>query len=76
MNKLTLFISLLLFAACTSSPKVDEAFITEVDTYLKAYNKKYQELMIPASEAAWKLNTYIQEGDTVTSKQAEEGTTA
>ena len=72
MNKTLTSLSLLFILSCTPAPEADRAFLAEVDTYLKGYNQKYQELMIPASEAAWKLNTYIQEGDTVTSKIAEE----
>ncbi|MBT8327235.1 MAG: M2 family metallopeptidase [Bacteroidia bacterium] len=66
-----LLLALTLFA-CTTAPKSDANFISEVDQYLVDYNKKFQELMIPAAEAAWKLNTYILEGDTITSKIAEE----
>ncbi|PCJ65021.1 MAG: peptidase [Bacteroidetes bacterium] len=72
MNYKLTFLILVLLASCTAAPQTDQTFLTEVDSYLAEYNERYQELMIPASEAAWKLNTYIQEGDTITGKQAEE----
>lgn len=71
MNK-TIILFAVLITACTNSPKVDQAVLSEVETYLEGYNKKYQELLIPSTEGAWKLNTYIQDGDTLTSKLAEE----
>ena len=38
--------------------------------FLTAYNAEYQRLLTIASEAEWKLNTYIVEGDTVSGKAA------
>lgn len=38
----------------------------EVQTFLDAYNKKYQDLYTQTSEAEWKSNTKIIEGDTAT----------
>jgi peptidyl-dipeptidase A len=46
--------------------------LTEVDSFLADYNKQYQQLMIPSAEAAWTLNTRIEEGDTVTARVAQE----
>jgi len=43
----------------------------EVQDYLDSYNKQYQQLLKEASEAEWKLNTHIVEGDTLTSYNAE-----
>jgi peptidyl-dipeptidase A len=44
----------------------------EVDQYLESYNKTYRELYTAASEAEWRLNTYIVEGDTESQKRAQE----
>ncbi|MDA8886636.1 hypothetical protein N8368_00265 [Bacteroidia bacterium] len=41
MNK-TIILFAVLITACTNSPKVDQAFLSEVETYLEGYNKKYQ----------------------------------
>lgn len=43
----------------------DKALQDSVQTYLDAYNKKYQELNIIANEASWKQQTHIVKGDTV-----------
>jgi peptidyl-dipeptidase A len=51
-----------------SKTKVQE----EVDVYLQKYNDTYQKLLIESAEASWKLNTYILEGDTITSKLSED----
>ncbi len=64
----------LIFSSCNQQDNAkvsSESFQNEVSAFLEDYNKKYQELMIVSSEAAWKLNTMIMEGDTITSKQAE-----
>ena len=37
-----------------------------VDEFLVEYNATYQELLAESSEAEWKANTYIMEGDTAT----------
>jgi len=60
----------LLAMGCQSTKKND--LQEEVQAYLDQYNQEYQKLLIDASEAEWKLNTYIVEGDTLTQKQAEE----
>ncbi len=61
------------FISC-GGPNISEndKFIQEVNDYLSNYNKKYRELLIESAEAAWKLNTFIKEGDTITSTIAEE----
>ena len=41
------------------------AHVTEVQTYLDAYNKKYQELYTASSEGQWLVNTHIVQGDTM-----------
>lgn len=66
-----------LFFACNSKPNEetgadDASFTQEVDSFLSVYNQRYQELLIPASEAQWTLNTHIVEGDTVTAQIAQE----
>ena len=43
---------------------------------LANYNTKFQELYYASSEAQWTLNTHIVEGDTITSKIAEEADAA
>lgn len=43
----------------------------EVDQYLLEYNKTYQNLSTTASEASWKLNTKIIEGDSGTAKEVQ-----
>jgi len=63
------FIALLAFSC--NNPGGDDAHAnTEVDAYLSGYNDTFQTLMIPSTEASWKLNTYIKEGDTLTEKMA------
>lgn len=71
-------VAAVIFAGCGSSEnkkqeeQVDTAFIQEVDSFLESYNLTFQRLMIPATEAQWKLNTHIEEGDTITAKVAQE----
>ncbi len=45
--------------------------VEEVNAFLSEYNSNYQDLYYASSEAQWKLNTYIVEGDTLASKAAE-----
>jgi peptidyl-dipeptidase A len=47
----------------TLSPEIS----IEIDAYLADYNKEFQRLLINASDAHWKSNTEIREGDTITS---------
>ena len=48
--------------------KKTEIFHPQAEAYLLAYNLEYQKLSTEANEAAWQLNTRIEEGDTVTQK--------
>jgi peptidyl-dipeptidase A len=43
----------------------------EAEKFLENYNTQFQQLLIVASEAEWKLNTMIIDGDTVTQNEAE-----
>lgn len=58
--------------SCGEAQKDDDTIKAELDLYLANYNTKFQELLIVAAEAEWKLNTKIIEGDTVTGRKAEE----
>ena len=67
MKKLFVPIALMLgIAACNQSttPPAETA-----EQFLAAYNSKYQELLSVASEAEWKANTYIVEGDSITEQE-------
>lgn len=44
----------------------------EVQAWLDEYNKEWQKLLIVSAEAEWKLNTHIEEGDTVTPRLSED----
>ena len=44
----------------------------EVQSYLDNYNKEFQKYLYEWNKGEWALNTHIVEGDTVTSKNAEE----
>ncbi|MBE2247660.1 MAG: M2 family metallopeptidase [Candidatus Competibacteraceae bacterium] len=44
----------------------------EVQDWLDTYNITFQKYLAEAAEMQWKLNTYILEGDTVTSRKSEE----
>jgi peptidyl-dipeptidase A len=44
----------------------------EVQSYLDSYNKEFQKYLYAWSEGEWALNTKIVEGDTITSKIAED----
>lgn len=61
------------FVSCNNQSSQEPSLLQkEVDRFLDQYNQTYQKLLIASAEASWKLNTYIQEGDTVTSKLAED----
>jgi len=76
--QLILIAAFSILVACNSSvssvdtKNSDVGFHNRVDSFLTAYNTRYQELMIPSSEAQWKLNTHIVKGDTVTKQVAQE----
>ena len=56
------FLSVILLAACGGGK---EERIKEVQVYLDAYNKKYQELYTASAAGQWQVNTHIVEGDTM-----------
>lgn len=78
MNKSILVLMLLaVFTACGKKDKTaDMKLQQEVQQWLDDYNKQWQQLLIASAEAEWALNTKIVEGDTVTSKIAEEANEA
>lgn len=65
MKKLVLLCLALLWAGCSNVQNDAQAF-------LDAYTAKLLELYRVRSEAEWKLNTYIVEGDTLTSAAAQQ----
>ena len=72
-NLLAILLVAIVFVACNQEPKKEKELT--VQEFLINYNKEYQKLYYAASEAQWKLNTYIVEDDTTTaqlSKDAEE----
>ncbi len=65
---------LLSFFACKESEKPVEAQVKEsaaAQTFIDTYTKDFIDLYYKSALAEWKLNTYIVEGDTITSKNAE-----
>ena len=72
MNICHCLLVLVLFSCTQSENKSKEPFHDQADVYLQAYNTEYKKLSTDASEAAWVLNTKIEEGDTVTQKLYEE----
>lgn len=73
-----IFIAAVLINCGEQKPKESsvEEIQNEVQKYLDDYNNQYQKLYASASEAEWKLNTMIVEGDTVSGKAAEEANEA
>lgn len=67
-TSLLLFLILISLAGCSKSTDIQ----TEVQTYLDNYNKEYQKFGYEYNKGEWALNTHIVEGDTVTTKQAQE----
>lgn len=72
---------ILLFAAislvaCKNKTAKNDTLQQEVQQWLDSYNKQWQQLLIASAEAEWALNTKIVEGDTITSKLAEEANEA
>lgn len=53
------------------STENENSIALKVDSFLTKYNQTFQKLYAESSEAQWKLNTRIVEGDTLTSKLAE-----
>lgn len=65
------FLSILLLSALFSACKSTEKPDNNIDEFLISYNQKYQELSTKSSEAEWKLNTMIIEGDSVSKMAAD-----
>ncbi len=70
------FSLILLFTGCTKVNEDDKTIHTEVENFLESYNLKFQQLLIPANEAQWKLNTFIIEGDTTAALEAQKASEA
>lgn len=71
------FILVTVVALCLSScakkvEKAAEPMHPHAATYLDNYSREFKRLTTEANEAAWLLNTKIQEGDTATQKSYEE----
>ncbi len=58
------------FLSCNNKEKRSTAIQEQAQTYLDAYNKKYQELFTASSLGQWKLNTRIVKGDTLSEHEA------
>jgi peptidyl-dipeptidase A len=59
----------LCMVSCSKSErKVDEIYHPQAASYLDGYSIEFKRLSTEANEAAWLLNTKIEEGDTVTQK--------
>ncbi len=68
-----------LLAACSSAPKADNSHTVaqlRVQKFLDSYNTVYQELYTVSSEAQWKSNTYIKEGDSSAAQATDEANKA
>lgn len=65
---ISLSLSIMLFIGCSDSSDVQK----EVQTYLDEYNKEFQKYLYEWNKGEWALNTYIVEGDTVTSMLAKD----
>lgn len=65
---LGIVLTALLFSCANENEKttVNEQLSAEAQTFLDNYTKDYQKLYYASSEAEWKSNTYIKEGDTLT----------
>jgi peptidyl-dipeptidase A len=59
---------LLITIGCSSESKIQK----DVEAFLDNYNKEYQKYGFEWNEGEWALNTKIVEGDTITSKNAQE----
>src|SRR5688572_11191691 len=63
------WLTALCLGSCTKpEEKKTEIVHPQAASYLEGYNLEYQKLSTEANEAAWQLNTRIEEGDTVTQK--------
>lgn len=65
---LGIVLTALLFSCANENEKttVNEKLSAEAQTFLDNYTKEFQKLYYASSEAEWKSNTYIKEGDTLT----------
>ncbi|MGQ3012247.1 MAG: M2 family metallopeptidase [Flavobacteriales bacterium] len=76
MKKITLAAACLFLLAACKGPKTGSGNggnmekQKEVQTWLDTYNTDWQRYVTASSEAQWKLNTRIVEGDTLTEKEA------
>lgn len=66
------FIALCMQSCSKREEQKGERFHPQAEAYLDSYNKEFKNLSTSANEAAWLLNTKIQEGDTLTQKRYEE----
>ncbi len=67
LNSIVLVL-LFVFISCSQQTDIQK----EVQTYLDEYNKEFQKYLYEWSKGEWALNTRIVEGDTVTSKLAQD----
>jgi peptidyl-dipeptidase A len=66
---ITFFVmALLILTSCSQKSDIQE----KVQTYLNEYNKEFQKHLYEWNKGEWALNTRIVEGDTVTSKLAQD----
>lgn len=77
LQHLTSWSIICLMASCLiscnkSKDDKTEPLNSQAAIYLEGYSQEYKRLSTEANEAAWLLNTKIQEGDTVTQQQFEE----
>lgn len=70
MKQLQFIAITLLLAACSSGSETDSVdtgdIASEAQAFLDQYNNTFQELLAESSEAEWKANTFIVEGDSAT----------
>ncbi len=81
MKKSGLYISFTLLMGACANPQNNtmqeqETLRTRVDSFLNVYTSEYQQLYYTSAKAEWELNTHIVEGDTLTSRKAEEANEA
>ena len=65
INLLKICLSITVIAILNACNDVTKTHVIEVQTYLDAYNKKYQELYTASNEGQWLVNTHIVQGDTM-----------
>lgn len=64
-------IAFFLFSCANNTEQKEGNEQQEVQTFLDSYNQKYQELYYKSSEADWKLQTMMIEGDTINEAAAQ-----